>query len=160
MISGLSTEREDEKKIKYHCEVTINLLSNLLGLPLKTQTPAYCLSYTLVFLIDDENLKILRTKLEFHSALKKYFLDRLNETVPCSRYFCPACTLQFSVRVLLFFLFFAHLCMHFSILYVEIFLYSSYYFSYQSYFFEIHYVACFCFSYGTSIKILHQTYCV
>ena len=41
----------------------------------------------------DENIKILRNKLEFNSELKKYLLNELSSVIVCSRMLCPACHL-------------------------------------------------------------------
>jgi ribosome recycling factor len=38
-----------------------------------------------------EDIKIIRNKLEFNSALKKYFLEKLSAIVRCNRLICPVC---------------------------------------------------------------------
>ena len=40
----------------------------------------------------DEQIKILRKKIEFDTKLKKFFIDDLSENVNCNRLFCPACS--------------------------------------------------------------------
>ena len=40
----------------------------------------------------DEQIKILRKKIEFDTKLKKKFIDDLSENVNCNRLFCPACS--------------------------------------------------------------------
>ncbi len=40
---------------------------------------------------DDENIKIIRNKLEFNQKLKKHFLDLLSANILCTRLLCPTC---------------------------------------------------------------------
>jgi hypothetical protein len=40
----------------------------------------------------NEDIKIIRNKLEFNMKLKKYLLSELSEIPVCNRLFCPACT--------------------------------------------------------------------
>jgi hypothetical protein len=42
---------------------------------------------------EDEDVKILRNKLEFNHKLKEYFLKKLSSTVHCNRLLCPTCHL-------------------------------------------------------------------
>jgi hypothetical protein len=42
---------------------------------------------------DNEEIKIIRNKVEFNIKLKKYLLSQLSSTVTCNRLFCPACTI-------------------------------------------------------------------
>ena len=44
-------------------------------------------------LFSNEDIKILRNKLEFKSELKKYLLGNLSSTVICNRLLCPTCHL-------------------------------------------------------------------
>jgi len=39
----------------------------------------------------EEQIKIVRNKLEFDTKLKKFFLDDLSNIVVCERLLCPAC---------------------------------------------------------------------
>jgi hypothetical protein len=41
-----------------------------------------------------EDIKIIRNKLEFKSKLKEYFLNNLSEIVICNRLLCHACHLN------------------------------------------------------------------
>jgi len=41
----------------------------------------------------EENVKIIRNKMEFNSELKKYLLKNLSSTVICNRLLCPTCHL-------------------------------------------------------------------
>lgn len=41
----------------------------------------------------NENIKIIRDKKEFNSALKTHYLNILKDTVVCSRLLCPTCHL-------------------------------------------------------------------
>ena len=43
---------------------------------------------------NNENIKILRNKLEFKFELKKYFLSELSAVVICDRLLCPSCHLN------------------------------------------------------------------
>lgn len=40
---------------------------------------------------DRPELNIIRTKTEFNSKLKQYFLDQLDENFKCERLLCPVC---------------------------------------------------------------------
>jgi hypothetical protein len=40
---------------------------------------------------EEENIKILRNKLEFNHKLKLYFLKKLSSTIHCTRLLCPTC---------------------------------------------------------------------
>jgi hypothetical protein len=42
---------------------------------------------------EEENIKILRNKLEFNQKLKSYFLEKLSSTIHCTRLLCPTCYL-------------------------------------------------------------------
>ena len=42
----------------------------------------------------DENIKIIRNKIEFNSKLKQHLLTLLNDVPNCSRLLCPACHLH------------------------------------------------------------------
>jgi hypothetical protein len=42
---------------------------------------------------EEENIKILRNKLEFNQKLKLYFLKKLSSTIHCTRLLCPTCHL-------------------------------------------------------------------
>ncbi len=42
----------------------------------------------------NENIKILRNKLEFNHALKSHLLDLLSDTIVCNRLLCPVCHLN------------------------------------------------------------------
>ena len=42
----------------------------------------------------NENIKILRNKIEFKISLKKHFLNELSLTVTCDRLLCPSCHLN------------------------------------------------------------------
>ena len=42
---------------------------------------------------EDENIKIIRDKMEFKLKLKEYFLSKLNENYTCTRLLCPHCHL-------------------------------------------------------------------
>jgi len=42
----------------------------------------------------DENVKIIRNKIEFKLKLKSHLLSELNETPNCSRLLCPTCHLN------------------------------------------------------------------
>jgi hypothetical protein len=44
-------------------------------------------------LFDNENVKILRNKLEFNRELKKHFLSKLSNNIQCNRLLCPSCHL-------------------------------------------------------------------
>ena len=39
----------------------------------------------------NENVKIIRNKIEFNHKLKEHLLDELSEVISCNRLFCPAC---------------------------------------------------------------------
>ena len=39
----------------------------------------------------NENVKIIRNKIEFNHKLKEHLLDELREVISCNRLFCPAC---------------------------------------------------------------------
>ena len=43
---------------------------------------------------NNENIKILRNKLEFKFELKKHFLSELSAVVICDRLLCPSCHLN------------------------------------------------------------------
>ena len=45
----------------------------------------------------NENVKIIRNKIEFNHKLKEHLLDELREVISCNRLFCPAC-LQHAYR--------------------------------------------------------------
>jgi hypothetical protein len=40
----------------------------------------------------DENIKIMRNKLEFNAALKTHLIDKLSHNINCARLFCPSCS--------------------------------------------------------------------
>ena len=42
----------------------------------------------------NENIKILRNKIEFKTNLKKHFLNELSATIRCDRLLCPSCHLN------------------------------------------------------------------
>jgi len=44
---------------------------------------------------NDENIKIIRNKIEFKLKLKSHLLSQLNDTPDCSRLLCPACHLNY-----------------------------------------------------------------
>jgi hypothetical protein len=52
---------------------------------------------------ENEEIKIVRNKLEFNFKLKKSMLDALPSIVNCQRLFCPACT---NIHKFFFFFFF------------------------------------------------------
>ena len=43
---------------------------------------------------EDEDIKFIRNKLEFNLKLKFYFLNKLSDTIRCSRLLCPSCHLN------------------------------------------------------------------
>jgi Reverse transcriptase (RNA-dependent DNA polymerase) len=43
---------------------------------------------------NNEEIKVIRNKIEFNQKLKQYFLSKLSSSVHCSRLLCPSCHLQ------------------------------------------------------------------
>ena len=43
---------------------------------------------------NNENIKILRNKIEFKAELKKYLLNELSSVITCDRLLCPSCHLN------------------------------------------------------------------
>jgi hypothetical protein len=55
--------------------------------------PYFCFPRLWNEFYDNHSISIIRDKFEFNTALKKYFLEKLQNNIICNRLFCPACSL-------------------------------------------------------------------